>query len=231
MRPAPPAKLLSLLPISNIWNHWQQQQQQQGDAAVAAAAPGGEPPLPPPSAVSSWLCSGPGLHALSDVLRPGSLLERLSTTSGRWEPVVVVHSSLAYTRQASALHALLQEGFATSAEDAAAAEPGVVTGESVQLPAWQQVDGNARIALVLALNAEDGKVRRVVEQEGLVRGYGRTEVSCSWAAVCMPGTQGSLWRHLMGSSKLCQGRLQHASLPLISLTSSCASSCFLRGRC
>lgn len=146
VRPTPPAELSSLLPISDILQHWQQQQQATDTAAAEAEAEQDTDMLV--EAVSSWLSSWRGLRALSDILRPGSLLE-YRDKGGDWVPVVVLHCSLAYMRQPEALQALLQEGFHTPAADAAAAEP---RRGGVDLPGWQQLKPNTRLATLLLLN-------------------------------------------------------------------------------
>lgn len=150
VRPQPPVELVSLLPVAQISQHWQQQQQHSAGGDAAAV----DTPLPA-GAVSSWLCTAEGLRALSEVLRPGSLLEYQKTEGLPWVPAVVLHCSLAYSRQPGALQALLQEGFAAGADAAAAAEPVVAAGQHMPLPPWQQVAPDARVATVLLLNSAD----------------------------------------------------------------------------
>jgi hypothetical protein len=144
--PAP--ELSSLLPISDIQQHWQQQQQQV--AAPAAAARPGDPL--PCAAVTSWLSSGPGLRVLSEALKPGTLLEY--RRDGVWVPVLVVSCSLAYSRQPEGLQAVLAAGFAAAAAGAGAVEP---AGSVVELPPWQAPGPKARVATVMLL-APGGEV-------------------------------------------------------------------------
>lgn len=165
MRPTPPAELSSLLPVSDVLQHWQQQQQATNTAAAAAeaeAAAAAQDADMPVEAVSSWLSSWRGLRALSDVLRPGSLLE-YQDKGGDWVPVVVLHCSLTYMRQPEALQALLQEGFDTPPADAAAAEPG---RGAVDLPGWQPLKPNKRLATLLLLNTGQ-EVREHLERTRL----------------------------------------------------------------
>jgi hypothetical protein len=162
IRPLPPSEVASLLPTKDILQHWQKQQQQQqqpngtADPAAAAAAGAGaesadaDCPLPA-GAVSSWLSSAPGLHALSVALRPGSLLEY--QRDGVWMPALVLHCSLAYSRQPDAVQAVLQQGFAQGAANPADAElPGQY---SLELPPWQELGPDERIATLLLLNPGD----------------------------------------------------------------------------
>lgn len=143
VRPAPSPELSSLLPISDIRQHWQQQQQQQSADGPAAAGQGDALPL---EAVSSWLSSGAGLRGLSESLRPGTLLEY--SRDGVWVPVVVVSCSLAYSREPQGLQAVLAAGF-TAAVAGGVFEP---TGSGVELPPWQVPGPKSRVATVMLLD-------------------------------------------------------------------------------
>lgn len=150
VRPPPPDAPSSLLPVADIRQHWQQQQQlQQQDDTAAAADGAGDMAVPSLAAVPSWLSSGPGLHAVREALQPGTPLEWYR--EGVWLPVVVLHCSLAYSRQPDALQALLREGFEAARDPQAAATAEPQLEPSMQLPGWQPLTANTRVATVLLL--------------------------------------------------------------------------------
>lgn len=75
-----------------------------------------------------------------------------------WVPGVVLHSSLAYCRQPQQLQSLLQRGFATgdtlrtAPTVAAAVEP---TGPMMELPEWQELNTQSRLATLLLLDPQE----------------------------------------------------------------------------
>jgi hypothetical protein len=75
-----------------------------------------------------------------------------------WVPGVVLHRSLAYCRQPQQLQSLLQRGFATgdtlraAPTVAAAVEP---TGPMMELPEWQELNTQSRLATLLLLDPQE----------------------------------------------------------------------------